>query len=122
MKPEFFFGRSPNPNFSDLFAYAFNSDLKHPHLTLLRERTGMILGDVRNPLKDHPGSARFATYGHLGLERYEHDGFNWMIESMTHQADLIDRAEVQKMRRVIEEILPQISPSWARVFLHSELG
>lgn len=102
-----------------LFRFEFTSPLTRDQIRMLKDATGMMIGDIRNPYKDMPGS------GYIGgregasiiLERKPGQEGSWILESFTHHGDKVDHEAVATLARRLRELLPLIATAWQDVDL-----
>jgi len=83
----------------------------------------MLIGDIRNPYKDMPGSGYIKGKGREGksanviLERKPGQEGSWILQSSTHHADKVDQETVAAMVGRLRELLPLIATEWEEVDL-----
>ncbi len=106
-----------------LFMFEFTSPLTRDQVRLLKDATGMIIGDIRNPYKDMPGSGyirgREGTSANVILERKPGQEGSWILQSFTHHSDEMDQEAVAAMAGRLRELLPLIATVWEEVDLNT---
>jgi hypothetical protein len=94
-----------------LFDFHFTADLDAYHVRLLREATGLRIGDTDDLSKDTPGKGRLAPGVNLHLWRPGDEPDDWRLDATTRQ-DTYDVAAVTACRDRLREVLPRIARRW----------
>jgi hypothetical protein len=94
-----------------LFGFRFTADLDGYHVRLLREATGMRIGDTDDLSKDTPGKGQIALGVNIHLWRPSNEPNDWQIEATTREDDY-DFAAVTACRDRLLQLLPQIAQRW----------
>jgi hypothetical protein len=94
-----------------LFAFRFTADLDGHHVRLLREATGMRIGDTEDLSKDTPGKGRIAPGVNIHLWRPRDEPNGWQLDATTREEEY-DAEAVLACRRRLLQVLPQIAERW----------
>lgn len=94
-----------------LFEFRFTADLGAHRVKLLKEATGMRIGDVDNLWKDTPGRGELAPGVNIHLWRPSSEPGDWQLDATTRESDY-NAAAVEACRQRLRALLPQISDSW----------
>ena len=94
-----------------LFDFRFTADLDGYHVGLLREATGMRIGDTDDLSKDTPGKGQIALGVNIHLWRPSSEPNDWQLDATTGEGDY-DTAAVAACRERLLKLLPQIAQTW----------
>jgi hypothetical protein len=94
-----------------LFDFHFTADLDGYHTRLLREATGLRIGDTDDLSKDTPGKGQLAPGVNLHLWRPSDEPNDWQLDATTREDDY-DIAAVTACRDRLLQVLPQITQRW----------
>ncbi|MEV5709017.1 hypothetical protein [Actinoallomurus sp. NPDC052274] len=94
-----------------LFTFRFTADLGGYRGRLLKEATGMRIGDIDNLWKDTPGKGQITPGVRIYLWRPSGEPNDWQIDATTREDDY-DFAAVTACRDRLLRLLSQIAQRW----------
>jgi hypothetical protein len=94
-----------------LFDFRFTADLDGHHVRLLRDATGLRIGDTDDLSKDTPGKGQIVPGVNLHLWRPGDEPNDWQLDATTRE-DAYDLEAVTACRQRLLKVLPQIAQSW----------
>ena len=97
-----------------LFDFRFSADLSDDRVWLLREATGMRIGDVENLWKDTPGRGEIAPGVSICLYRPGSERHAWALDATTREP-YYDTAAVASCRQRIRDLLAEFCDSYQEI-------